>query len=192
MPAYEELAAPGHALPAGYAGRAFRLNGYQENQMMAELMLAETAVITVTYARADVAGLAENLLTVQFWDGGGWSWGGVTCERDEQVELSELPRAGCAHGGVCAGGGADHRFPAGDYQRYGRVRPFSDHHRHYPGGQPVRRRLPDDRLYAGHHAHPRPLFLQHGAAGAGGRAGDGAVVCVCVWRGAVRSAVMGW
>jgi subtilisin len=83
--AYEELAAPGHPLPAGYAGRAFRLSGYQENRMMAELVLAETAVVTVTYAQADVAGLDENLLAVQYWDGGGWSWAGVTCTRDVQA-----------------------------------------------------------------------------------------------------------
>jgi uncharacterized repeat protein (TIGR01451 family) len=83
--AYEELATPGHPVPAGYAGRAFRLSGYQENRMMADLVLAETAVVTITYAQADAAGLDENLLAVQYWDGGGWSWAGVTCTRDVQA-----------------------------------------------------------------------------------------------------------
>jgi uncharacterized repeat protein (TIGR01451 family) len=83
--AYEELAIPGYPLPAGYAGRTFRLSSYQENQMMADLVLAETAVITITYAQADAAGLDENLLAMQVWDGSGWSWDGVICTRDVQA-----------------------------------------------------------------------------------------------------------
>jgi uncharacterized repeat protein (TIGR01451 family) len=80
--AYEELTAPTGPLPAGYAGRAFRLSGYQANRMMAEMGLAETAVITLTYSQADVAGLDETLLAVQYRQGSGWSWAGVTCTRD--------------------------------------------------------------------------------------------------------------
>jgi hypothetical protein len=52
---------------------------------MPELVLAETAVITLTYAQAAVSGLDENLLTVHYWDGSNWSWDGVTCERDVQA-----------------------------------------------------------------------------------------------------------
>ncbi|NJN54189.1 MAG: DUF11 domain-containing protein [Anaerolineae bacterium] len=85
MLAYEELTLPDHPVPDGYAGRAFRLSGYQDNQLLADLVLAETAVITLTYADADVMGLDENLLAVQFWDGAGWSRQGVSCERNVQA-----------------------------------------------------------------------------------------------------------
>ncbi|HUM69189.1 MAG TPA: S8 family serine peptidase, partial [Chloroflexota bacterium] len=85
MLAYDELMTPPYPVPSGYAGRAFRLSGYQENRIMPNLTLAETAVITLTYAQTAVAGLDENLLTIHYWDGSGWSREGVTCNRNVQV-----------------------------------------------------------------------------------------------------------
>ncbi len=85
MLTYDELMTPPYPVPSGYAGRAFRLSGYQDNQMMPDLVLAETAVITLTYSQTAVAGLDENLLTVHYWDGNGWARNGVTCERDVQA-----------------------------------------------------------------------------------------------------------
>jgi uncharacterized repeat protein (TIGR01451 family) len=85
MLAYDELAMLPYPAASGYAGRAFRLSAYQENQMMPDLVLAETAVITLTYAQSDVTGLDESLLTVHYWEGNSWSRSGVTCERDVQA-----------------------------------------------------------------------------------------------------------
>ncbi len=82
MLAYDELMTPPYPVSSGYAGRAFRLSAYQDNRMMPDLMLAETAVITLTYAQAAVSGLDENLLTIHYWDGNGWSRSGVTCQRN--------------------------------------------------------------------------------------------------------------
>lgn len=83
--AYEELEGPGQPAPAGYAGRAFRLSGYQQNRLAPDLVLAETAVITLTYAQTAVAGLDENLLALHYWTGSGWSSSGISCQRNTQA-----------------------------------------------------------------------------------------------------------
>lgn len=83
--AYEELALPAYGIPIGYAGRAFRLSAYQDNRLVPGLTLAETAVITLTYSDAEVMGLDESLLLVQYWDGSGWSRHGINCDRNVQA-----------------------------------------------------------------------------------------------------------
>lgn len=82
---YDELELPSHPTSNAYAGRAFLLDGYQNNQIVPDLSLGETAVMTLTYDNADVAGLDESLLMVHYWTGSGWSHEGVNCSRDGQA-----------------------------------------------------------------------------------------------------------
>jgi uncharacterized repeat protein (TIGR01451 family) len=81
---YRHLASPTQGVPAGYgyAGRAFRLEGYQGNQRIPGLALAEAITLTLTYGDADAAGLDESRLSLFAWDGGQWSQAASACQVD--------------------------------------------------------------------------------------------------------------
>jgi uncharacterized repeat protein (TIGR01451 family) len=80
--AYEELTSPGYVAAAGsrFAGRAFRLDAYQNNEPVPGLRLGEATSIVVGYSQSDVAGLNENLLDLFYWNGSRWS--SLNCQRD--------------------------------------------------------------------------------------------------------------
>jgi uncharacterized repeat protein (TIGR01451 family) len=82
--AYTELPAPTHRLPeqSRYAGRSYKLDGYQYNRLVPDLTLGETMSVTLTYNDDDVTGLDENKLALHYWNGSQWSTSGVTCELD--------------------------------------------------------------------------------------------------------------
>jgi uncharacterized repeat protein (TIGR01451 family) len=82
--AYRHLPAPTQAVPGsyGYAGRAFRLDGYQDNQWLPALALADAVTLTVAYDDADAVGLDEARLGLFAWLDGQWSDAGLVCQPD--------------------------------------------------------------------------------------------------------------
>lgn len=75
------LAAPAHAAPAGmtFAGRAFLLTAFVGGVQQEGYVFPQPVLLSLTYADADVAGLDENALTLQIWDGGAWVDAATTC-----------------------------------------------------------------------------------------------------------------
>jgi hypothetical protein len=82
--AYRELVAPEYAATPGlrFAGRAFSLEAYQENNLAADLRFGEQIEIVVTYHSAAVAGLDESRLRLLYWDGAAWTTEGAACQVD--------------------------------------------------------------------------------------------------------------
>jgi len=82
--AYTELVSPTRALPsvARFAGRAFRLDSVQGNQLVPGLALAEAITITLGYSEAGMAGLDESYLMLLYWDGNQWLTSPAACDRD--------------------------------------------------------------------------------------------------------------
>jgi hypothetical protein len=82
--AYRHLPVPTQAVPGsyGYAGRAFRLDGYQANQGVPALALADAVTLTVAYDDADAVGLDEARLGLFAWLDGQWSDAGLVCQPD--------------------------------------------------------------------------------------------------------------
>ncbi len=93
-----ELSTPTYALPSGqqYAGRAFRLDGYRDNQRLPDLTLAETISVTLSYREAALGEAKAETLGLYAWDGSQWSNAGLSCsvESTEQrlVCAAETPR----------------------------------------------------------------------------------------------------
>ncbi len=94
----DELSAPTYALPSGkqYAGRAFRLDGYQNNQRLTEFPLGETISITLSYQGDALGEASAETLALYAWDGTQWSNVGLSC-RVESTQLrlvcaAETPR----------------------------------------------------------------------------------------------------
>lgn len=79
--AYRELTMPSQSLPSGatFAGRAFRLDGYQENGPSPDLEPGEPFSITLTYLDGDVAGLDASMVTLVRHTASGWSNEGIEC-----------------------------------------------------------------------------------------------------------------
>ncbi|MCL4860427.1 MAG: S8 family serine peptidase [Caldilineaceae bacterium] len=92
----DELAQPGYALPEGlsYAGRAFRLGAYQQNQPAASLELGEALSLTVAYDAADAATAHNGVVGLYQWDGSQWTQEGLTC-----VTQSEQQQLACVYSG---------------------------------------------------------------------------------------------
>jgi uncharacterized repeat protein (TIGR01451 family) len=80
--AYVETGAPADLGDAPFAGRAFRLEAYQENVLLSDFRLYESVQISLTYDSADVAGLNPERLTLRYREGGRWQDGGVACTTD--------------------------------------------------------------------------------------------------------------
>jgi hypothetical protein len=71
--------------PVGFrfAGRAFSLQAFRDGLPVPGLSFPVPLTVTLTYSDGDIAGLAAETLTVQYWDGTEWSTEGITLiERD--------------------------------------------------------------------------------------------------------------
>jgi len=75
------LAAPAHAAPDGmtFGGRAFLLTAFVGGVQQEGYAFQQPVLLSLTYADADVAGLDENALVLQTWDGGAWVDAATTC-----------------------------------------------------------------------------------------------------------------
>ncbi len=80
----DELSAPTYALPSGkqYAGRAFRLDGYQNNQRLTNFTLGETISITLSYREDALGEASAETLGLYAWDGTQWSNAGLSCSKE--------------------------------------------------------------------------------------------------------------
>lgn len=77
----DEISAPTYALPSGkqFAGRAFRLDAYRNNQRVTDLTLSESISITLTYRTEALGEASAETLGLYAWDGNQWSNAGVSC-----------------------------------------------------------------------------------------------------------------
>jgi hypothetical protein len=77
----DELSAPTYALPSGkqFGGRVFRLDGYQQNQRLADASLSETISLTLSYRTEDLGEAKPETLGLYAWDGSQWSSTGLSC-----------------------------------------------------------------------------------------------------------------
>jgi subtilisin len=82
--AYKELPLPANSLPSGlpFAGRAFRLDGYQGNELVPDLEPGEPLPVVVTYRDADVTGMDVDQLRLYRWTGNHWSSSGIECQTE--------------------------------------------------------------------------------------------------------------
>jgi uncharacterized repeat protein (TIGR01451 family) len=83
---YEEIEEPGALGDLPFAGRAFRLDGYQDNVLLSDFHLYETAHITLSYTLADVVGIDLDRLTLRYWHEGRWQSSGVVCTTDSSAQ----------------------------------------------------------------------------------------------------------
>lgn len=84
---YEETGLPASLGDLPYAGRAFYLDAYQENSLLSNYRLYETAHVSLSYDPNDVAGLNLDRLTLRYWENGRWQSGGVSCNTDSGAQL---------------------------------------------------------------------------------------------------------
>lgn len=70
---YTEVTAPATS-PSGYvfAGKAFALDAYQDGAAQESFTFAKAITLTLEYSDADVAGLDEATLTLEYWAGTEW------------------------------------------------------------------------------------------------------------------------
>lgn len=75
------LAGPTHAAPNGmtFAGRAFLLTAFTGGVQQEAYAFQQPVMLSLTYTDEDVAGLDENALVLQTWDGGAWVDAATTC-----------------------------------------------------------------------------------------------------------------
>jgi uncharacterized repeat protein (TIGR01451 family) len=90
---YVESGEPGELGDLPYAGRAFQLDAYQENNLLEDFNLYETIHITLDYDPADVMGLNLDKLALYFWQDGRWQGSGVTCTTDSNLHLVQCSLA---------------------------------------------------------------------------------------------------
>ena len=78
---YTPFSAPGYPAPAmlSFAGHAFGLEAYLGGSVQQGFAFSKPVTITIHYSEADVVGLGEDALTLDFWDGGGWVDAATTC-----------------------------------------------------------------------------------------------------------------
>jgi uncharacterized repeat protein (TIGR01451 family) len=76
-----ELSSPSVALPGGrvFAGRAFRLEAYQGNQLVPNFQLGEAISLTVGYTDSGLGGGDEAQAALFYLDGSTWKQDGLTC-----------------------------------------------------------------------------------------------------------------
>ena len=58
----------------GYADHAFDLEAYQDNVILSEFVFSDTITVTIYYADADVHGLDEDTLVLEYWNEGAETW----------------------------------------------------------------------------------------------------------------------
>ena len=81
-----ESAAPSALGSFAYAGRAFRLDGYQENAPTSDPRLYETVLVSLSYNSAAVDGLIEDTLTLRASTQEGWQAEGIDCTVNRAVQ----------------------------------------------------------------------------------------------------------
>lgn len=84
---YDELDSPPYGDDIPYAGRAFHLDAYQNNVLLNNFRLYETAVFSLSYNPADLNGIDPDALTLYYWENGRWQRGGVTCTSDSGSQM---------------------------------------------------------------------------------------------------------
>ena len=79
--ALEPLATPVNAAPdgTGFGGLAFLLNAFVGGVQQQHFAFQQPVRVTVHYSDADPAGLDENTLTLQYWNGTAWADAATTC-----------------------------------------------------------------------------------------------------------------
>ena len=72
---------PTATAPSGFkfAGHAFALDAYRDGQKLSGLALSKPLTVTIRYTDADVAGIDENTLVLNYWDGSRWVDAATTC-----------------------------------------------------------------------------------------------------------------
>lgn len=83
---YVETGVPSSLAGQPFAGRAFQLDAYQDNALVSDLRLYETAHITLTYDLGAVTGLDQDRLTLRYWEDGSWVGEGVACTADTDAQ----------------------------------------------------------------------------------------------------------
>lgn len=83
---YEATGEPDDLGDLPYAGRAFRLESYQENNLLSSYRLYETAEVSLSYDPGDVAGLDVEKLALRYWENGRWRGDGVSCTTDSPAQ----------------------------------------------------------------------------------------------------------
>ena len=76
---YDEITIPATWGDTPHAGRAFHLDLYQNNRLMSNQTLYETAHITLSYKTADLNGINPNSLTLYYWHDNQWHNDGIHC-----------------------------------------------------------------------------------------------------------------
>jgi uncharacterized repeat protein (TIGR01451 family) len=84
---YDELSSLPNWGNVPYAGRAFHLDAYQENNLLANYRLYETAHISLSYDPADLNGIDAEELTLYFWENGSWRRSGISCTTDSSSQM---------------------------------------------------------------------------------------------------------
>jgi uncharacterized repeat protein (TIGR01451 family) len=84
---YDELGSPPNWGSIPYAGRAFHLDAYQNNSLLNNFRLYETAEFSLSYNPADLNGIDPDLLTLYYWQNGRWRRSGVTCTTDSGSQM---------------------------------------------------------------------------------------------------------
>lgn len=84
---YEMTGEPDDLGSLPYAGRAYRLDAYQENALLSNFRLYETGQVSVSYDPGDVAGLDVEKLTLRYWENGRWQGDGVSCTTNSLAQV---------------------------------------------------------------------------------------------------------
>jgi hypothetical protein len=73
--------------PSGFAfaGHAFDLSAYQDGQPVSGLTFTTPATVTINYSDADVAGMDEATLQLNYWNGSAWSTDGITITKRDMI-----------------------------------------------------------------------------------------------------------
>jgi uncharacterized repeat protein (TIGR01451 family) len=70
--AYTPVTTPTAPAGFGFAGHAFYLDAYQNTTHLSDFVFPQQVTVTIHYSDADVAGLDENQLQLEYWDGAAW------------------------------------------------------------------------------------------------------------------------
>ena len=67
--------------PGGFwfAGQSFTLDGYQGGEYVTGLTFSDPVTVTLHYTDADVIGLDEDGLLIEYWDEGAGAWQDAAC-----------------------------------------------------------------------------------------------------------------
>ncbi len=84
---YEETGEPENLESRSYAGRAFRLDAYQDNTLMENFRLYETVHAVLSYNPPAGTGINPERLALRYWQDGQWQTDGIVCVPDESATL---------------------------------------------------------------------------------------------------------